>query len=235
MALWRFRGRIGDAVLGELTGADELALFAHLRTCTDCRAHYELLEGAARALSPERAASRERARLVAALTPAQPVRPRQTVAFRAALAIRAMVVLAVILWPRAPEDVGLRGGDRPAMVAAALLLYARDTDGGAVKLVADFPLAGRARLSRDQQAQFFVRHPWQRARVVVWATSVEGARHDWPAVEVDQTRAGSAPVGESFSLAALSAGSWRLTTVLSELGGDAGASIELAGTLEVGP
>ena len=233
MALWRNRRRIEAAVLGERTGAQELQLFAHLRACEACRAHYEPLALAAEALSPAQSTRREEARLWAALEVAPRARERSPTRWMFVFAAAA-AVLTVLLWPARPPDdeVVWRGGAAEPLPTSSLLLYARDADGGAVHLAADFPLAGVVKLARAQQVQLFVRHPLEGGRVVVYATSAEGHSVVLAEAVVNQAREHSVAVGSAFSLSRLEPGAWRLTASISAA--DAGA-LEVSGTLEVGP
>lgn len=235
MALWRNRRRIEAAVLGELSGGDELKLFAHLRGCDGCRAHYEPLARAAEALSPALTARREEARLTAGLQPPAPVVARPSPVRWVAVFATLAAVLAVFFWParRGDDDVAWRGGGPDEKVpVAALLIYAREGAGGAVHLAADFPLAGVVKLGREQQVQFFLRHPLEGGRCVVRATSAHGVAVLLAEGEVGAGSEHSVAVGSAFSLSRLEVGAWRVTASLR--GADAGL-IEVNGMLEVTP
>lgn len=241
MALWRYRGRVEAAVLGELDGAAELVLFAHLRGCAACRAHYDALASAAQALSPELAQRRERARLQAALPGAPAPRAPATRPRWLWAGGLAALAAALLLWvrpapPSVDDEVVLRGGEvAAALPGASLLLYARE-GGGPVRLAADFPLSGAVKLSRGQVVQLFVRHPHPQAQVVVRATAGDGSVMQLAQAQVGPAVERSMAVGAAFPLAQLAAGSWRLEATLTAPA-DAGAwaAIQVAGVLEVLP
>ncbi len=169
MSLWRYRRKISRAVAGELSAAQEARLREHLADCGACRDHYDALTAAERALFgagqlPRAQAERGLARLMDELEPAPaPPRPSWRLALALAPVALALAVLGGLLrGPHQTEpDVAWRGGADAALeVPVRLLVYARDAAGTRpLRLVAELPLSGEARLPRFDLVQFAITAP----------------------------------------------------------------------------
>jgi len=210
---------IERAVLGELAPAAEARLFAHLRGCAACRTRYDDLSTVKSFVDGSQVApARARARLVAALDgpgdggeqPEQ-IRRRRWLPALFVLAPAA----AILLWiakPAAPpigagDDVTLRGGGDPVSSAAAptLVIYASRKTGttghGPVRLVAELPGSGEARVSIADYLQLGVRGLRAPAHVRVVGLDERGTVHDYLPDTVAQPAARTATVGRSVDLA----------------------------------
>ena len=204
--LWQER-RIHRAVAGELSGAAELRLHAHLRRCDRCRTRYDQLSHVAAALAslagrPSRVqAARARARLTAALpaTAAAPARqPRRQQYLRAFLVLAPIAV--VLLWlgrpsrPSRPpariaapivvpaDEVRPRGSavDEPDARGSLVVYAARKLAGGGagpLRVVAELPASGQGRVSLGEYVAFGVRNLRAAAFVTVAGVQDDGAVH----------------------------------------------------------
>ncbi len=163
MSLLFRRRAILRAVAGELSASDERRLRTHLARCPACRDYYDRLTLTARALSagadrtPDER-NRELARLTEALGPrSSPPQRRFGAWVLVPAALAAAAVFAVLPSGVREDDVAFRGGDAGPTGTASLAVYAsRRADGGhgPVRLVADLPGSGEARLSREDFVQF---------------------------------------------------------------------------------
>lgn len=152
MSLALFKDRL-DA------GDVEPAVRSHLRGCDECRAYYDQLALAARALGDD-GAKAEQARLLASLAPAAkapPSRLRWAVAAAAAVLIINGAIL--LLLPKPAGDVTLRGGSAAEAPAWSLRVYGKDAPGERIRLLADFPLAKEASVGVRSELQYFVKPP----------------------------------------------------------------------------
>jgi hypothetical protein len=174
MSLDAWREKIEAEAAGESTDAQTRE---HLRTCDACRAHYDQLVFASRALAGTREALPAEhdallARLNAQLSPS-PARERVGVRVKwfALFATAAVAALALfIAMPRAPErEITLRGGPTDVAPTLSISVYAKAKSGGAVRLLAQFPQSGEARASESDWLQ--VKAPEGVSVVVVSAES----------------------------------------------------------------
>lgn len=171
MSLSRCGEDLARAVAGELYGSEEAELRRHLAGCDECRARYDALTLAARALrgSPEPTqgeVERAEARLFAALDPqAATSRTKLPIVWwalgvpvAAAMALAVFTTFVPAPLPAvavAPPEVALRGGSDDAGAAGrfSVQLYARPQDGGAVRLAGEFPGSGEVRVSAREWLQ----------------------------------------------------------------------------------
>jgi hypothetical protein len=213
---------IERAVLGELTPADEARLFEHLHRCAPCQARYEELmkvksfvDGAAVAHA------RARARLVAAVDrlPGDQGRQERRDRSRRSRWLPALFVLApaaaIVVWiakPAAPphkivDEVTMRGGADPTPTATTptLIMYASRKTGparhGPVRLVAELPGSGEARVSLSDYLQLGVRGLRAAAHVRVAGLDDHGSVHDYLPDTVALPAARTSAVGRSVELA----------------------------------
>lgn len=205
MSLFFHRRAIEAAVAGTLEAGDEARLREHLRSCEACRAHYDGLVVAARAVAgaPDGTADelrRERARLEAALGTGARERPRRAAFVLIPATLTALAVL-VVLAVRTPErEVTERGGPDDAAAPFSISVYAKPrTPDAKVRLAAEFPASGEAAVSASEWLQVT-----SKASVVVVAVGAAGAK-----------------VLTAGSSEALEPGTWRLFAVQ-------GASVEEA-------
>jgi hypothetical protein len=219
MSLLLRKRDIARAVLGELTPGAEARLYDHLRACAPCRARYDQLANAKSFLDGRAAThARAHARLVAALdglregnaAPDRRRRPR----WLPALFVLAPAA-AILLWiakPAAPpfkavEDVTARGGPGSATSPAppTLVIYASRKTGptahGPVRLVAELPGSGEARVSLADYLQLGVRGLPGVAHVRVVGIDARGALHDYLPDTVAAPAPGAATLGRSVELA----------------------------------
>lgn len=151
LALFRERIEAGDV--------DE-TVRAHLRGCDECRALYDQLALAARALGDD-GSRRERERLMKTL-------PRQPAVRWEILAVAALIIAvigALTLRPR-PNDVTMRGGADATNAPFSLRVYGKAAPGQKVRLIADFPASKEATVSMRAELQYFVKLPPGEALVV---------------------------------------------------------------------
>jgi hypothetical protein len=216
---------IERAVLGELTPADEARLFEHLHGCAPCQARYDELtkvksfvDGAAVAHA------RARARLVSAVEGLPSSRGRQERQERQERSRRsrwlpALFVLApaaaIVVWiakPAAPpnkrgDEVTMRGSADPTPTAATptLIIYASRKTGpahhGPVRLVAELPGSGEARVSRSDYLQLGVRGLPAAAHVRVAGLDDHGSVHDYLPDTFALPAARTSVLGRSVELA----------------------------------
>jgi hypothetical protein len=191
MSLLLHKREIERAISGELDGSQELALRAHVAACDACRSYYDSLSLAARALGKAEATqtevARERARLEAALTHGIPMPSGATMlsGLRArwpiAIAIPAFAALAIALViPRLRSghraQVTWRGGDEKA-TAASLSLYAKRKGSGELRLVAELPGSGEAKVSLQDYIQFRIRTMPAQAHLTILGIDSAGEIH----------------------------------------------------------
>ena len=221
MSLLLRKRDIERAILGELTPADEARLFEHLHGCAPCQARYDELtrvksfvDGAAVAQA------RARARLVAAVDRPSGGRGPQDRSRRSRW-LPALFVLApaaaIVVWivkPAAPpnktvDEVTMRGSADPTPTPAAatptLIIYASRKTGparhGPVRLVAELPGSGEARVSLGDYLQLGVRGLRAAAHVRVVGLDDHGAVHDYLPDTVALPAARTSAVGRSVDLA----------------------------------
>jgi hypothetical protein len=234
MSLWWNRRRVEAGVLGELSAEAEQKLFAHLRTCAACRAHYDTLSMGMDALSTSARDGRERARVLRPAVPgASPSTSRPVFVIPIAVALAATVLVVVNLRPAAnDDDITLRGGaeEDGGRADVALLAYARRGD-GPVRLAADFPLGGGS-VARDERVQFFVRHAWPAAHVTVVGVGPDGTSRTLAEADVGASADRSSAVGVPLDVSSLAAGRWKLEATLV---GGGSAPVVVRGTLELKP
>ena len=158
MSLLWYRHRITRAVAGDLSGREELQLRRHLTGCEACRAHYDNLTMVARAARGELHGStleRERAlsRLLEGLPTGEALRRRW--ATRAIMASALALGVALIFFVSRPPaaQVQYRGGPTDAPGLPSIRVYAK-ARAGQVRLVADLPVAGEARVAQGELVQF---------------------------------------------------------------------------------
>jgi hypothetical protein len=235
--LWRRRS-IERAVAGLLPVADERRLREHLGRCPGCQSHYDRLSLAARALAGDAsvpsssAASRQRARLVLALTGATggPVaRSRRRVLAIGAPAVAAVGLAGLWLALRPPitqpDAVTWRGPveSQAATVRASLLVFASPKGAAErrVHMVAEFPGSVEGTVSADEYVQFTYRHGMERAFVNLWGVDAAGAirryfpRPGSPATPLPPTR-DARPLGPSVDLGRHPVGPLRLHAFFSD-------------------
>jgi len=218
VSLFFHRRAIVRAVAGELSADAEASLRAHLRTCTACRDYYDQLARVTEVLATAagradtRADDRARARLLVGLAAA--TGPRDRVAPRrwtwAAAGLVPAAALAVLFLRSAPHPEpapyqAMRGGAETADGSApALLIFASRKDTGTghgpVRLVAEMPASGEARVSLDDYVQFSVRGLRAPAFVTVVGVDDAGEVHTYV------PRAGIPPPHPAPSSAAISLG-----------------------------
>ena len=154
--LWYDR-RITRAVTGELSGGEELRLRRHLDGCDACRARYDLLTVAARVAKGAQAPTgdeleRELNRLLEGLPTEQRATRTVSAAKWALLATALGIGLAVLVWRPPHVEVHERGGgEGPSRLSVRV--YAK-TKTDPVRLVADLPTAGEARVAHGDWVQF---------------------------------------------------------------------------------
>ena len=221
MSLLLRKRDIERAILGELAPADEARLFEHLHRCAPCQARYDELtqvksfvDGAAVAHA------RARARLVAAVDrlpggrgpQERPERSRRS-RWLPALFVLAPAA-AIVVWiakPAAPpnktvDEVTMRGGADPTTTTTpTLIVYASRKTGparhGPVRLVAELPGSGEARVSLSDYLQLGVRGLRAAAHVRVAGLDDHGSVHDYLPDTVALPAARTSAVGRSVELA----------------------------------
>jgi anti-sigma factor RsiW len=163
VSLAEWKDDIEAAANGETSTVDDLRVRQHLRTCDECRAHYDGLVRAARVLAGTGEALPSEhhallARLDAQLDAARPPAPapsRRWWFFGAFAAVAAAAVLVVVTRPPVePErEITLRGGGTDSAPSLSFSVYAKAKSGGAVRLLAQFPQSGEARASERDWLQ----------------------------------------------------------------------------------
>ena len=159
MTLADWREDVEAAATGELAVLEDLRVRQHLRTCDECRKHYDELVSAKRVLSGGRDEHDALfARLNAALDAKEQPKavttsPRRWWLFGALAAAAAAVLLLV--WPPAEveREVTLRGGPNDVAPNLSFFVYAKAKSGGAVRLLAQFPQSGEAHASEQDWLQ----------------------------------------------------------------------------------
>lgn len=187
--------RITRAVAGELTGAEELALRAHLASCDACRTRYDVLTLAARVGKPDATGAEQERALSRLLEGLSAPAPGHTKKLAWVLVAAALGLMVFFIARPAPIEVQYRGGDAP--MPFSVRVYAKGA-AGPVRLVADLPTAGEARVTHGEWVQF----------KVVGATIVSGQHDDTPVRTFD--------LGQSVTL---ETGRWQLfiqTTPLAQ-------------------
>jgi hypothetical protein len=161
MSLSRFGEDVARMVAGELSADEERPLREHLRGCEECRARYDALTLAARAVKGGEATATEARRaeeqLLAALDP-KPVRaasPRSFIWWALGIPVAVALVMGIVttLVPPPRSDVEMRGGAEDDAGMFTLQLYAKPKDGAALRLAAEFPGSGEARVSASEWLQ----------------------------------------------------------------------------------
>lgn len=243
-------------------GVEDSELRAHMKGCDECRAHYDALVLAARALGDDGSRA-EGARLVAALpsvpsataTPARdrpipalpPERPRPWLPSVAVAFALAAGLLVFITQRKPPPDVTLRGGgDVPVPALFSLRVYAKDAPGLPVHLVADFPASGEAVVGMRADVQLFVQPPPKEGLTLVVET--QGAQRTLRAQLEGNGSAELTAVGSAFPAGSLGPGDAKvcavlvpsghvggLTTIDAFVSGGYAASSVVCATLRVSP
>jgi len=211
VSLSAYQERIEQAAAN---GDADAALRDHLRGCDECRAHYDALRLAARALGDEGAGA-ERQRLTARL----PSRgARAPLAAAVGLALAAGLLLVVLKPQRHGDGVALRGGpERPGAPAPfSLRIYAKDAPGQPVHLVADFPGSGEAAVGVNAEVQLFVKPPPPPGLVLVTELT-SGQRSVVARAESGDTELKA--VGAPFAAGSLGPGDAKLCAVLAKRDG----------------
>jgi hypothetical protein len=197
-----------ERVEAEAAGEESAEVRAHLRECADCQGHYDALRLAARALGDDGAAA-ERSRLTARLPQRRPWVP--IVAAAVALAAG---LLIFVMRPAHPDDLGLRGGGTNAQPPPfSLRVYAKDSAGEPVHLVADFPGSGEATVGVRAEVQYFVKPAPQPGLALVVETT-SGQRAVRSRVDGDGSPE-LKPVGAAFPAGSLGPGDARVCAVLA--------------------
>ena len=208
-----------ERVVALAAGEEDAQTRAHLRGCDECRAHYDVLKLAARALGDD-GAKLERQRLVAQL-------PRKRAVWPIAVAVAALAAgLLVVVMRPTPDPVAFRGGTAPPPAPFSLRVYAKDAAGQPVHLVADLPGSGEAKVGVTAEVQYFVKpSPQPGLALVVETTS--GTRSVRSRVDGDGSPDFKA-VGAAFLAGSLGPGDARVCAVLAASGheGMEGASID---------
>jgi hypothetical protein len=183
----------------------------HVRGCDECRAHYDALRLAARALGDDGAPA-ERARLTAHLPQRRPWFPI------AAAAVALAAGLLVFVMRPAHENVGLRGGggNTGQPPPFSLRVFAKDAAGEPVHLVADFPGSGEATVGVRAEVQYFVKPAPQSGLALVVETT-SGQRAVRARVDGDGSTDYKA-VGAAFPAGSLGPGDARVCAVLAASG-----------------
>jgi hypothetical protein len=229
---------IARAVLGELAPSAEARLFRHLRGCATCQARYDQLATVKSLFDGSAVAhGRARARLVAALAEkrAENDQPGRTDRRRRPRWLPALLALvpaaAILLWiarPAAPpskadDEVTMRGSADPSPSPATptLIIYASRKAGpaghGPVRLVAELPGSGEARVSLADYLQLGVRGLRAAAHVRVVGLDARGAVHDYLPDTVATPAARTSALGRSVDLSRDHApGRVRVVAVFSE-------------------
>lgn len=187
MSLDKWKDDVEAAASGEMSVVEDLRVRQHLRTCDECRAHYDRMVNAARAMAGTTEPTKSEhdalfARLNAALDAQQQPKPvaqtqpsRRWWFFGAFAAVAAALLLVVVTRPPSAEDpereITLRGGGNDVAPTLSFSVYAKAKSGGAVRLVAQFPQSGEARASEGDWLQ--VKAP---NGVTVVAQGADGAK-----------------------------------------------------------
>jgi hypothetical protein len=231
MSLLLHKGAIARAVLGELPAAEEGAVREHLRACASCRALYDVLSSTKGAIDGGVSAeARARARLLGALdgerAPVAAPPARRRFSWGAVLVLAPAA--AVVLWLARPApppaddgrtERGAAGESRPA--PATLVVYASRKTGptthGPVRLVAELPGSGEARVSLADYLQLGVRGLRAPAHVRVVGVDEAGGVHDLVRDTALGAGAGASTLGASVDLArGHAAGRLRLVAVFAK-------------------
>jgi hypothetical protein len=202
MSLFFWRGRIVRAIAGELSAQQEAKLRSHLVRCDACRTYYDKVSITAEVIGPRgtTASQRERRRLLSMIGASLPLDPTESKRVTALTQRRWGMVLAPTL-AIAGFAIWMNQGDRfnaePADVSPGafqwrgaqdnlapetsfrVLIHARrkSIDGGtmpAVRLVAEFPGSGEARLSLEDFVQFSYRGLQERSFFVLVGLRSDG-------------------------------------------------------------
>ncbi|MBK7864992.1 MAG: hypothetical protein IPJ65_41615 [Archangiaceae bacterium] len=160
MSLALFRERLE-------AGEVDAQVRAHLRSCDECRAHYDLLAQTARALGDD-GAKAERERLF--LNHPSPLvgegrgegaragSHRRVLAIALAAGILLVAGVSLVLPPRATTpEVQLRGSGDATAAPFSLRVYGKDAPGQKVRLIADLPGAKEASVNPRAELQLFVK------------------------------------------------------------------------------
>ncbi|MBL8915640.1 MAG: zf-HC2 domain-containing protein [Archangium sp.] len=167
MSLAEWKEDVEAAASGEMSTVEDLRVRQHLRTCDECRAHYDRMVNAARAMAGTTEPTKSEhdalfARLNATLDAQQAPKPQAAPSrrwwfFGAFAAVAAALLLVVVTRPPAVEDpereITLRGGGNDVAPSLSFSVYAKAKSGGAVRLVAQFPQSGEARASEGDWLQ----------------------------------------------------------------------------------
>lgn len=159
MTLLFRRRQLEAAVAGELSAHDDAEVLVHVRGCVSCRAHYDALVLAQRALEGVPVSrvelERERRRLEASLSGAPARRRNVMPVLVPALALAAALIFFVARPDDVPE-VTERGGDEAA-APFVVSVYAKSKEGSAkARLAAELPASGEARVSARDWVQVSV-------------------------------------------------------------------------------
>jgi hypothetical protein len=197
MSLWWNRRTIARAVAGDLAPPAEARLRHHLRGCSACRQHYDLLTGiaASAAAGPsELAARRQRALLTAALEAGPATKPAASrrrwqlllpLGLAPALGVAALLLVRhrpPALEPEVAERGEAAGSGTTAIdevrASLALRLYARRRQpgkaAGPVRLVGELPGSGELRAAGDEELQLAYTNLKAPRHLVLMARTAEG-------------------------------------------------------------
>jgi hypothetical protein len=188
-------------------GEVDATVRAHLTSCAECRAHYDALTLAARALGDDGAAA-EKERLFAALPNAR----RATWPYLAGGALAAGLALAVLLASPGPDPVGYRGAPESTEAAFSLRVYGKDAPGQRIHLIADFPGSREATVGMRAELQYFAKAPPPGQLLVVETT---GPLKTLRAHAASSASAELVPVGQPFSVGAFGPGETKVCAALA--------------------
>jgi hypothetical protein len=199
-------------VAGALDPDQERRLRGHLARCAPCRRHYDEVSAAAEALGSPAGPRRERTRLLAALSaPGEVHRRRPSLRWLAPAALAAAAGVALLVGPlrREPPRVAFRGASTGDTAPFARLLLHASRKGerpGPLRLVADLPGAGEARLSLGDYLQLATTGATAPAFVTVVGLDETGGVHQYVprpgATPVPVAAGGARGLGPSIDLAA---------------------------------
>jgi hypothetical protein len=194
VTLWLQRSRLLRCAAGQLEMDEERRLRRHLARCRSCRRYYDRVSLAAEALGSPAPRRRERARLLDALDhpPGAQVAPRRRWPrwLAPALVVPAAAALLFLRLSPAPDPsrqggVTMRGGGSvDSSPGVRLLLHASRKGPGAgppgpLRLIADLPGAGEARLSLRDYLQIGYAGLTSAAYVTVVAVDEAGEVHQY--------------------------------------------------------